>query len=263
MTYIVIGECLWFWNNKNASDNSYSISLYVEKHAERLRAKFLHLIHEIGQTKVGHVSLVEYLECHLGPSFWWMSKLNEKSFYKSVRITDSLKLLALEEILLEQSPFNIEFHGEDALIGHSIKQLCTSLGVHFDWDQKIHSKLRHYFIYYQECFFRPIKTIYHFICYLLKHRKLRAKKQKHWFDGELTTFFCSYFDNMDEMSFKKGLFNSHYWSELPNLLTDSKLKQNWLHIFAPSQMISNTKTALEGMQQFQKNANQPFVHAFL
>jgi len=110
-----------------------SVPGHLEAHADRLRGRYLAFIHDLGgnarrgQAGCGAPGLGD------GFSFWWMSLLAEKSPFKSPRISDCLRLLALEERLVARKPAALVFHGSDAYVARAIKELCISLRIGFSW----------------------------------------------------------------------------------------------------------------------------------
>ena len=92
------------WKSYEKGENSISIPAYLEEHADSLRRKYLSFIHDLGETTINGKSIVEHMNIDGDFSLWWMSHIAEKSPFKSPRIYDCLRLLALEEILKERKP---------------------------------------------------------------------------------------------------------------------------------------------------------------
>jgi surface carbohydrate biosynthesis protein (TIGR04326 family) len=96
----------WCWQNYTQQHNVHSILRYVECHATRLRAKYLGFIHTIGESTVSGKRIIDHLAFEDGLSFWWLTVIAEKSLYRSP-IADAIRLLALEEIIVQQKPGRI------------------------------------------------------------------------------------------------------------------------------------------------------------
>ena len=72
-------EGLWYWRKYAPDDRAESVPRYLESHGERLRARYLAFIHELGERQIDGRRLVEHLDLGDGFSFWWMTQLAEKS----------------------------------------------------------------------------------------------------------------------------------------------------------------------------------------
>ena len=90
------------WRGYGAEQGVASVPQHLEANADRLRDKYLKFVHDLAEHRVGGARVVERLGLGDGFSFWWMTLIAEKSPFKSPRIYDCLRLLALEEILLER-----------------------------------------------------------------------------------------------------------------------------------------------------------------
>ena len=65
---------LWQSYGKEGRPNIISVPALVEKNAASLRQRYLALIHDLGEAKIGELKLVERLELRPGFSYWWMSR---------------------------------------------------------------------------------------------------------------------------------------------------------------------------------------------
>ena len=71
------------WRSFDGGENVLSIPNYLEKHAERLRTKYLKFIHDLGESRINGKRIVEHLDLGDDFSFWWMTLLAEKNPLKS------------------------------------------------------------------------------------------------------------------------------------------------------------------------------------
>lgn len=108
-----------------------SVPAYLESNAGRLRARYLAFVRELGRARVGGARVVDRLDGGDGFSFWWTTRLAEKSPFKSPGLYDALRLLALEELLRERRPGRVELDGGDAGLAEALAVLCRNLGVAF------------------------------------------------------------------------------------------------------------------------------------
>lgn len=262
-TTIVVSGCLWFWDSHESCEYMKSIPQYVEEHADRLRAKFLAFIYNLGESVLENKRLVEHLNVGSTYSLWWMSLLTEKSLYKSPRIVDCLRLLALEEILQEKVCGYVELCGGDFLLKESVEVLCGKIGFTFSWRQSIRLNYIHNLRQFKYKLLQPIGAIAWFICHILTCWQQRSGQSENWNAGESTVFICSYFDNLDPKSCRKGCFQSYFWGGFPNLLEEIGLRSNWLHFFVSTQDVPNPRIGTTWLNGFNNNIKDQGKHAFL
>ncbi len=77
-------EQLYHWNDHEETDSVHSLPVYVEKHSNRLRDKYLAWIHDLGESQISGKRLIDHLALEEGLSYWWMTLLVEKSVYNLV-----------------------------------------------------------------------------------------------------------------------------------------------------------------------------------
>ena len=72
---------------------------FIEINSDYYKSKYINLMNSISNIKINDNSV--YSLCHIDNhyNYWWMTKFYEKSNYKSINITNIIKLLALVEIL--------------------------------------------------------------------------------------------------------------------------------------------------------------------
>ena len=90
------------WKNlsKDTPNSVVSITQLVEGNSDYYRSKYLSLIYELGELRVGGERVIERLKIKSGFSYWWNTLLVEKcNVIKSPEIDHVIKLLALEEFL--------------------------------------------------------------------------------------------------------------------------------------------------------------------
>lgn len=257
-------EDVLLWKSYADNDSFFSIPNYLELHAERLRAKYLAFIHDLGESHVKGKRIVDYLDMGEGFSFWWMTKISEKSPYKSSRIYDCLRLMALEEILLERKPSKLSLKSADRELAHAIRCLCESLYIAFSWQlagghkkanwslRKLHRKLPH-----------SVQGIIVLLWHIVSRWPLRAIKKQKWFSTEPAILICSYFIHLDGDALEQGRFYSRQWEQLPTLMQDKGFKINWLQMFLLSSVVPNVKTGVNGLALFNRDSENQGFHAFL
>ena len=127
-------QAVFYWQSYTNDLNGASIPAYLEVHADRLKAKYLEFIHDLGEQQLRGKSVIEHFVIDDGFSFWWMTLLAEKSTLKSPHIYDCLRLMALEELLLQSKPTNLSLVTSDKNLVNAIRILCKNLTINFTWE---------------------------------------------------------------------------------------------------------------------------------
>jgi surface carbohydrate biosynthesis protein (TIGR04326 family) len=239
-----------------------SIPRYLENNAERLRAKYLALIHDLGETRVMGRRVIDHLDMGDGFSLWWMTELAEKSPFKSPQIYDCLRVLALEEILLEKKPSSLALNSTDRNLAKAMKKLCQSLQIGFIWQSGQPSRKWSLRKLYQAMPY-PVQGLIRFVRHLVVRWPLRRLKRPPWFSDDNAVFLCSYFSHLDQASCAQGRFHSRQWEALPKCLHDHGERTNWIHHFLFGAAVPDVQTGLRWLRLFNRDANEQGCHAFL
>jgi surface carbohydrate biosynthesis protein (TIGR04326 family) len=254
---------VYSWNGYTENDSIRSVMRYVETHGDRLRHKYLAWVHYLGECEINNQRLIDQLSIEEGLSYWWMTLFVEKSIYKSP-ITDAIRLLALEEIILNQRPDKFRLISSNQDLHETVRDLCKSLSIKYEWikisdksklkyDLKnIYSKLPHI-----------VRAIISLIRYVGEGWTWRRAEKSRWFGGDQSLFFCSYFINLDKELCSSGKFYSHHWGELQKLLHKSGYQTNWLQHYLQSSVVPDKSFAMKWMQSFNIKPNDEGFHAFL
>ncbi len=255
---------VYAWRGYAETDSVYSLLRYVEIYGERLRLKYLTWIHDLGQSQVDCKRLIEHLALGDGFSYWWMTVFAEQDPWKSSCITDAIRLLALEEIIIQQRPSKLRLVSAKHSLHEALYGLCQNLGIAYEWE-RIPDKTRQKF---------NVVNIYHSLpqsiqalislARLLRARwSLRQADKTGWFNGDKSLFFCSYFFNVDLKLAKEGCFQSRYWENLLDLITKLKLSKNWLQLYYPHDAVPNPGAGLDLLQGFNQRRKDQGFHTFL
>lgn len=256
-----IGEVLC-WQSYAHGDRVSSVPRYLEDHAERLRAKYVAFIHDLGESRIDGRRVVDHLDMGDGFSLWWMTQVAEKNPIKSPRIYDCLRLMALEEILLDKKPSELTFHSSDQSLAQAMQRLCLNLQIAFAWRPGEQSKK----IWTLRRLYRalpyPVQGVIS-LRHIVLRWPLRKLQKPKWFSGEGAVFLCSYFIHLDPISCAQGLFCSRQWGGLPKYLHDSGRRTNWIQHFLVSPVVPDVRTGLGWLRQFNLDANSQGYHTFL
>lgn len=253
---------VWCWRSYTHGDRVSSVPRYLEDHAERFRARYLAFIHDLGESQIDHKRIVDHLDLGDGFSFWWMNQVAEKNPFKSPRIYDCLRLLALEEILLDRKPSDLTLYSADQDLAQALRRLCRNLQITFVWHPGERSK-------HKWSLRRLYRGLPHTLQGLISLRHLvsrwplRGLEKPQWFSGDGAIFLCSYFIHLDPASCAQGRFYSRHWEVLPKHLHDSGRRTNWVQHFLFSSVVPDVQTGLSWLRRFNRDSGKQGCHAFL
>lgn len=255
------GGQVYSWNGYS---EERSLLGYIEQNAERIRGKYLKFIKDVGEYRVNDKSIINNLQLDDGFSYWWMTLLVEKSYCKSP-ITDVLKLLAIEDILLSDEFDELTVVGGDTRLEKSLKGVCACKGIKVylrdgvgDTNRKF-SKVIDYF--YLLPF--PLQGFIAFCRYVIIRWSLKRASDPKWFSDSDSVLFFSYFDNLDQKKAKNGSFYSDYWKTLSSILVDKKINSNWLQLYVNTKDMRTPALAGRLIKKFNEATNENGCHGLL
>ncbi len=252
------------WSSYGAVPPAVSVPAYLEQHGARLREKYLAFVHDLGQAVIGGRRVVDHFRQPDGFSFWWMNRVAEKSPFKSSRIFDCLRLLALEEMLVERRATAVTLESADSDLAEAIGRLCAGIGATFEWNRqredapptRVGTARRAY------------DALPHWVQGLLSFRHIAMRwnftslRPVAWASGPNSLLLCSYLFNLDSDAAARGEFHSRQWEALPAWLRDRRVRTNWLHQFLPDGGRDVTSSA-DLLRTFNKDGDRQGRHAVL
>ncbi len=253
---------VYTWYGYAEEEGVHSLLKYIDTYGDRLRSKYLAFIYDLGESLISNKRIIDHLKVD-DFSIWWMSLFVEKSSFKSPRILDCFRVLALEELVQKSLPKKIVLNSSDKLVIETIKDLCANYQITFEHvskgDEGKSFSLRK--------FFDNLPYFLQGLIYLARHIltrwSLRQTGIPKWNQGEDSVFLFSNFFNLDLILSEKGKFHSRQWEELPEHLLNNGVKTNLVHHFLYSPDIKNSKDAAKIMNRYNSNAQSADVHAFL
>lgn len=251
------------WQSYDQGLTGISVPRYLENHAERLRAKYLAFVHDLGDSRVAGRRVVEHLDAGDGFSYWWMTHLSEKSPFKSPRIYDCLRLMALEEILLARRPDAVTLESHDRVLAEAMRALCQNLNVDFDWRQEKKPSQKYSVRSFYDALPTPVQGLISLVRHMLLRWPLRKLRKPEWFSGDDAVFVCSYFFNLNNASCEDGCFYSRQWEEFPQLLRKRGKQTNWIHQLVLNAGAPDRRKGLDWMRRFNQDKGQQGCHVFL
>ena len=214
-----------------------------------------------------HVSdkrVVEHLKIDSEFSLWWMSMIAEKSLFKSRAPGDSLKLLAVYDLLKAKGPLKVELVTSNNNLSFALKNMCMRLDINFKY-RIIREKYFHFKI---KTLLKNmpyiIKSPIHLLIYFVLRIPTTISKKYAWNNQKNVISIISYFDNIDKKSFKKNEFYSKYWHILPKIIHQKGIKINWLHHYIKTPLTSNSFSANSFIKRLNENqSRQGDVHRLI
>ncbi|MDO8463848.1 MAG: hypothetical protein Q7S46_01130 [Gallionella sp.] len=252
------------WNGYAENKLGRSLLQYVDVHGERLRLKYLAWIHDLGETRINGKRLVEHLALDGSLSYWWMTLFVEKSPWKSPSIADSIRLMALEEIIIQQSTRKFRLVSANRSLHEAVSDLCHNLGIAYEWERLPRHALRplHFRDVYR-ALPEPVRAMISLVRYLYISCPIKQREKPLWFSGDRSLFFCDYFENIDPKDADCGHFNSHFWGGLYTLAHRTGWLTNWLHLFIPSAMMPSLRAGVHRAQHFNQHRQEQGFHVIL
>lgn len=254
---------VYCWNGHAELGASHSILRYAETHGERLRAKYLAWIHDLGEHRIDGRRLIDHLALGDGLSYWWMTLLVEKSPYKSP-ITDAFRLLALDEIVVRERPGSLRLVSASRLLNEAMSGLCGRLNIKYEWKKppkklarKITLRDAH------RTLPQPVQALIALARHVWVRWPLTRADKSGWLEGNLTLFFCSYFVNVDPKAAEDGHFHSYYWGDLNSHLRLNGYHSNWLQVYVPGAAVKSPRVAVSWARQFNYARKTQGFHTFV
>ena len=245
---------LWKSYAADCNQNVISIPQLVEKNAERLRARYLAWVHDLGETSVHGARVVDHLCLRPGFSYWWMTKIAEKCNYeKSPLINDAIKFMAFEEWAHEQQIDGVELATANHELADCMRVWCAKEAIPFtlmrlqtpkielSWIRRIFGLLP-----------QVLQALVWLIHYLIVRWPFRGVGLKEWRSSQGRVTLVSYLFNLVPEATAQDRFESRYWGPLPDALQAGNCATNWLHIYMKDDLLPTSKRAAELLRTWNK-----------
>jgi surface carbohydrate biosynthesis protein (TIGR04326 family) len=250
------------WQSYFESGSIASVPLHLEKHAESIRDRYRMFIHALGEHRIAGRRIVDHLDRGDGFSLWWMTLVAEKNPFKSRRVYDCLRLIALEEMLLDREASTLTLVSPDRALAEAIGGLCTRRSMAFRWQRcraaTRDSVLRRWYSRLPSAV-QGLLSLRH----IAMRCRLRPLRRASWFADPDTVFFCSYFIHLDPALGPQGKFHSRQWERLPECLHQANRRTNWLQLFLFSTVVPDVETGRNWARAFNRDATHQGHHVFL
>jgi surface carbohydrate biosynthesis protein (TIGR04326 family) len=250
------------WQSYQQGERIVSVPRYLEQHAERLRGRYLAFIHDLGECRIAGKRIIDHLDLGDGFSFWWLTQVAEKSPFKSPRIYDCLRLLSLEEMLLERRPVHLTLNSADRALARAIGGLCADMRISFSYEAMAVESGRWSLRALYESLPQPLRALLS-LRHVLRRWPLRRSRPPRWFAGDGALFICSYFIHLDPERCGRGQFHSRQWEDLPKTVHGRGGRINWLQLFLFSAAVPTIRRGVAWLRSFNADADTQGCQAFL
>ena len=256
---------LWKQYLQSNSKNQISIPELIEKNADRLKARYLTWVYNLGDTKFGLLSVVDALKIRNNLSYWWMTPLAEKfNFSKSPQINDAIRIMAFDEWNISTQTKSIKLFTDNIALAECLEIYCKCRNIGFVWTRSTDSRIR-------ESVKRKIsrllphraKVLIWLIRYFVNRWSCRGIGIAKWKSSTAKITFFSYFDGLSDRTALEGKLENHYWGDLPSILQAAEKQTNWLHILSGDSKSSVTSSAHRLINQFNHSNNVNQNHVLL
>ena len=255
---------LYRWRGHSEEGDARSLFRYVEAHGDRLRAKYLAWVRDLGESMTGGRRLIERFAVDRGLSAWWLTLFVEQSPWNSPAIIDALRLLALEEIVTDQSPARVRLVSANRRLHEVLEAFSRESGLGYEWEQlpapAAPAGLREW---YRQHMPQPVQALAGLARQLRGRWPLRRTDRSGWTSGPRSVLLCSYFFHVAPAAAAAGEFRSGYWGGLHDLMRELKLEPNWLQLYYPQGALANPAVAARWVAGFNERRESQGFHAFL
>lgn len=229
--------CIVHWAEMEIADSHFSIPRLVEKQGEILRQEYLAWVHDLGECRLGGKPLKEHLSLGENSSFWWMTRIAEKSPIRSPGIYQVFKLRTVERLFESLDCCSIVLCSPNRQLHRLMSKWCGRLRTPYKWQpgrrpRRAMASLRPRI----PQLIRALGTLGKYLC--TRRWQLTGRKSVPPGDHQVT--MVTYFPNIDNKLAEKGTFRSRYWEDLHNQLKDGPWIVNWLFVY-----IDNNKYAFK------------------
>ncbi len=236
-------EIYYNWNGDDKL--SSSLSNYIKKNKNYLKQDYLDFVENI-KTSQKNKLLSEVLNFKIYNRYniFEISNIYEKNIFKSNKIIDCIKLLAIRKIIKEKKISEIHYYGKEIDIFNSLKIICDNCNLIFVSFNQIKLKKK----YFLKTFY-IIKSIIFYLIYIIKRFNILILKSNLLKFQKNNIFLFSYYVHL------KSNKISNLWGNLTETLIKNKYKINWLHDFSPSNQVPNSKIFLKNINSLNNNNN--------
>lgn len=236
---------IYYWNGFGKSENY--LNTYIEKNKRDIREQYLQFIDNLGEKNKSKKIINSIFGTDNFHDLWQMSLISEKCPNKSLVTSNCIKLLAFEKILKAKRPNIVRLNSNDVELFYSIKILCKSKNIDFQY-----SFSNFIYLHLNKINLIPnfLKTTYFIMKKFVSCFQLRKGGKKLSFKNQIS--IISYLLNykIDQSEEKKGRLLSEYWPGLIDILFKFNKKINFVHLGVDSNAIRKFNNLNRDIENF-------------
>ncbi len=239
------------WRHAVAADseNQVSIAQMVEDRAEVLRSRYLAWLYNFGESRVDGRRVIDHLAIRPGLSFWWMTSLAQQfNLGSHSGINDTLKALALEELINEHPVSTLRIHSPNRALVACMADLCHTRSITFVSSCPDTGTYRRFLDYFPAL----TRAFFYLVLYWLKALPMLMRRPISPVKGDV--LFMDVLVHLDKQALDEGRFGSNYWTDLVCKLNEWKVTCLWGHLFFRYPEIRTLSSANRLLTLFNRNA---------
>jgi len=233
-------------------DDITSVTLFVEKNDVKIRDIYMKGINSIESIKVSGVNIYDLFNWDDGFNFLKMSILFEKSYFKTPKINDLIKLVGVKILIEENNIRNIFLINAPPHVSNELNKYCKKNKIFFENSNKSKINLSKIFFKFTPIYFISIAWFLKYCFVNWSHKKFD------WQTDENSIFAMGYYTHINKFDLHKRKFNSGMWGSFLDYFPNSKF--NFLHHFTPN---STTKNIDQGIDQLSYINSKDNIHNFI
>ena len=255
---------IYRWYGHGEYNNCHSLLDYIEDNSERLRYKYLEWISDLGNTRHQERLLTDWLALDETLSYWWMTLIAEKSIWKTPEIIDTIRLLALEEIIASLAPKQLILMSRDPVLRSSIQQLCQEQRIPFSWCRAVGDNKYPQRRYGKYRRVPPVVlALAMFVRYVRRYWSLRELRTWNFSEQDNAVLFVTRTRYPETPSNDTPMPHSLLWPDLPTLLEDKGIPSNWLEMLIPERHAPSASRLTQQLYCFHQRYSENEAHVFL
>ncbi len=255
------------WRRYPSVDFPAAISIpeLVERHAERLRRRYLAWVMAVGEARVGAATVIDHFRVRDGVSFWWSSLITEKcNSEKSPDIEDAIRLMAFDDWAAGRAITRVRLRTANAALASCLRAWCARHQAEFVWSVAVPRRgpgnWRRRLVGAMPA---PAQALTWLLVYLARRWPLRGVGVAQWSASRADVTFVSFLSHSTVYEQGIARFSSYFWGPLPAVLEQEGVDVNWLHVYVPDPLVPRADGAGRAIRDFNQAAGGRQNHVVL
>ena len=229
-----------FWSRGEIGPGEYSIPDLVDRDAVALRRQYLEWVYQLGCAPVADTDLKHALLFEgQSVSYWWLTRIAQKSPMRTPAIYDVLKVRALELLYQRLGCRGLQYSGGDEQLARTLEDWCQAIGHPYRRILVDRKKTSEALASRPERILHRLPHAAQGIVFLAwswwQRYRHRRRRQIPAADG---VTIVTYFPNYDQPAARRDRFRSRYLGRLHDLLDELPYRLNWVWLYSESDHVS-------------------------